>query len=145
MEDKWWHLPNLGPIVSDSLFGLRRPAQNLDELTEDAMLPATKAGVSPQLMYEIIQNSAARAGILEYKAPSIFRGAWDTNFSLKWMHKDITLMLESGRELVVPLPALAVVHELFGASISRGHADDDYSSAITLLEEWAGAQVRSPD
>ena len=103
---------------------------------------AAKAGVPPRLMYDIIQNSAARAGILEYKAPAIFRGAWATNFSLKWMYKDITLMLESGREMGVPLPALSVVHELFGANIARGHGDDDYASVITLLEEWSGVQVR---
>jgi 3-hydroxyisobutyrate dehydrogenase-like beta-hydroxyacid dehydrogenase len=111
----------------------------------EGLVLAAKAGVPPKLMYDIIQNSAARAGILEYKAPSIFRGAWDTNFSLKWMLKDISLMLESGHELGVPLPALAVVHELFGASMARGHGDDDYASVITLLEEWAGITVRASD
>ncbi len=103
---------------------------------------AAKAGVPPELMYDIIQNSAARAGIIEYKKTAVFHGKWDTNFSLKWMHKDMSLMLESGRDLGVPLPALAVVHELFGASIARGHGEEDYAAAITLLEEWAGAQVR---
>ncbi len=106
---------------------------------------ATKAGVPPRLMYDIIQNSAARAGILEYKAPSIFRGSWATNFSLKWMYKDITLMLESGREMGVPLPGLSVVHELFGANITRGHGEDDYASVITLLEDWAGVKVRAEE
>ncbi len=103
---------------------------------------AAKAGVSPEMMYDIIQNSAARAGIIDYKKNAVFSGAWDTNFSLKWMYKDIGLMLESGKELGVPLPALAVVHELFGAAIAKGHGDDDYASSITLLEEWAGIEVR---
>lgn len=107
---------------------------------------AAKAGVPPELMYDIIQNSAAKAGIIEYKKNAVFSGKWDTNFSLKWMYKDISLMLESGRELGVPLPALAVVHELFGASIARGFGDDDYAAAITLIEDWAGAKVRAkPD
>jgi hypothetical protein len=26
--------------------------------------------------------------------------------------------------------------------MARGHADDDYASAITLIQDWAGAQVR---
>jgi len=102
----------------------------------EGLVLAAKAGVPPRLMYDIIQNSAARAGILEYKAPSVFRGSWATNFSLKWMYKDITLMLETGRELGVPLPGLSVVHELFGANITRGHGEDDYASVITLLEDW---------
>ncbi len=54
----------------------------------------------------------------------------------------MSLMLESGREMNVPLPATSLVHELFGASIARGHADEDYCAAITLLEDWAGVEVR---
>jgi len=104
---------------------------------------AAKAGVPPQLLYDIIQNSAARAGIIEYKKGAVFSGNWETNFALKWMYKDMALMLETGRELGVPLPALAVVHELFGASVARGHGDDDYAAAITLIEDWAGVKVRS--
>jgi 3-hydroxyisobutyrate dehydrogenase-like beta-hydroxyacid dehydrogenase len=108
----------------------------------EGLVLAAKAGVPTKLMYEIIQNSAAKISILDYKAPAIYQGKWDTNFSLKWMHKDIGLMLESGKELGVPLPALAIVHQLFGASIARGHGEDDYASVITLLEEWAGVKVR---
>jgi len=108
----------------------------------EGLVLAAKAGVPTRLMFDIIQNSAAKISILDYKAPAIYQGKWDTNFSLKWMHKDIGLMLESGRELGVPLPGLAIVHELFGASIARGHGEDDYASVITLLEDWAGVKVR---
>ncbi|MND07389.1 hypothetical protein D3C83_293240 [compost metagenome] len=54
----------------------------------------------------------------------------------------MTLILESGTELNVPLPATALVRELFGASIARGHGEDDYCSAVTLLEEWAHVKVK---
>jgi 3-hydroxyisobutyrate dehydrogenase/2-hydroxy-3-oxopropionate reductase len=108
----------------------------------EGLVLAAKAGVPTRLMFDIIQNSAAKISILDYKGPAIYQGKWDTNFSLKWMHKDIGLMLESGRELGVPLPGLAIVHELFGASIARGHGEDDYASVITLLEDWAGVKVR---
>ena len=111
----------------------------------EAFVLATKGGVPPELMYDVIQNSAARAGIVEYKKKAVFQGDWSTNFALKWMYKDVGLMLESGRELGVPLPALAVVHELLGASIARGHGDDDYAAAITLIEDWAGVQVRTKE
>jgi 3-hydroxyisobutyrate dehydrogenase-like beta-hydroxyacid dehydrogenase len=57
------------------------------------------------------------------------------------MYKDIGLMLDSARELQVPLPATALVHELFGASIVLGHGEQDFASAITLLEQLAGVEV----
>src|SRR5579884_2118885 len=109
----------------------------------EGMVLATKAGVDPELMFQILDNSAAKAGLISAKAPFIFRRDFTTNFSLRWMHKDIGLMLETGRELNVPLPSTALVHELFGASIARGHADEDFCSAVTLLEDWAGVQVKA--
>ena len=108
----------------------------------EAMVLATKAGLDPELMLQILDNSAAKAGLISFKAPYVFARNFKTNFSLRWMHKDMGLMLESARELNVPLPATAVVRELFGASIARGHADEDFCSAITLLEEWAGVEVK---
>ncbi len=108
----------------------------------EGMVLATKAGVDPELMFQILDNSAAKAGLISFKAPAIFSRNFKTNFSLRWMHKDMGLMMESAQELNVPLPATAVVRELFGASIARGHADEDYCAAITLLEEWAGVEVR---
>lgn len=108
----------------------------------EGMVLATKAGVEPELMFDILDNSAAKAGLISFKTPFIFRRDFKTAFSLKWMHKDITLILESARELNVPLPTTAVVHEMFGASIAKGHADEDYCAAIKLLEDWAGVVVQ---
>ena len=48
-------------------------------------------------MLEILANSAAKSGLIEFKAPSYFDRDFATNFSVKWMHKDIGLMLESGK------------------------------------------------
>lgn len=109
----------------------------------EGMVLAAKAGVDPELMFQILDNSAAKAGLISFKAPFIFARNFKTNFSLRWMHKDMGLMLESAKELNVPLPTTAVVYELFQASIAKGHADEDYCAAITLLEEWAGVEVQA--
>ncbi len=108
----------------------------------EGIVLSTKAGVDPQQMLEILDASAAKAGLINFKAPYIFKRDFKAAFPLKWMYKDITLMLESGRELEVPLPSTAQVHELFGASIARGHGDDDLCSAVTLVEDWAGVVVK---
>ncbi|MBI3896483.1 MAG: NAD(P)-dependent oxidoreductase [Acidobacteria bacterium] len=106
---------------------------------------ARKAGLSPSLMLEILQASVARSPIIEAKMPIVLKRNFEPNFSLKWMHKDLGLMLESGRELNVPLPATALVHELFGASVAMGHGEEDFASAICLLETLAGVQVSDPE
>ncbi|MBI4460275.1 MAG: NAD(P)-dependent oxidoreductase [Acidobacteria bacterium] len=102
---------------------------------------ARKAGLSPSLVLEILRASVARSAMIEAKLPMVMNRSFEPNFHLKWMHKDLGLMLESGRELNVPLPATALVHELFGASVAMGHGEEDLAAAITLLETLAGVQV----
>ena len=109
----------------------------------EGIVLAKKAGVDPKQMLEILDTSAAKSWLVSFKAPQIFRRNFKAAFPLKWMHKDIGLMLESGQELKVPLPATSLVHELFGASIARGHGDEDFCAAVTLLEEWAGVKVKA--
>lgn len=109
----------------------------------EGMVLATKAGVKPELMFEILDKSAAKAGLISFKAPYIFKRDFEATFPLKWMHKDIGLMLDSGQELNVPLPSTSLVHQLFGASIARGQGDEDFCSAIKLVEHWAGVEVHT--
>ncbi len=109
----------------------------------EGIVLSTKAGVSPDLMFEILDNSAAKSGLIAFKAPYVFKRDFNAAFPLKWMRKDIGLMLESGRELNVPLPATGLVHELFSAGIAKGHGDEDIIAAIKLFEELAGVTVES--
>ena len=77
---------------------------NILQAFNEGMVLAKRAGVEPELMLDILDNSAAKSGLIAYKAPFVFRRDFTTNFSVKWMHKDIGLMLDSASELSVPLP-----------------------------------------
>jgi 3-hydroxyisobutyrate dehydrogenase/2-hydroxy-3-oxopropionate reductase len=109
----------------------------------EGMVLATKGGVDPKLMLEILDNSAAKCGLISYKAPFVFERDFTTNFSVKWMHKDIGLMLESGQELNVPLLLTGLTRQLFQAAIAAGHGEEDFCSAIKVLEGFAGVEVVS--
>jgi 3-hydroxyisobutyrate dehydrogenase/2-hydroxy-3-oxopropionate reductase len=115
---------------------------NILQAFNEGMVLSTKAGVPPVLMLEILSNSAAKCGLIEYKAPFVFRRDFTTNFSVKWMHKDIGLMLDSGEELSVPLPLTALTRQMFQAAISKGHGEEDICSTINVLEEYAKIQVQ---
>jgi 3-hydroxyisobutyrate dehydrogenase/2-hydroxy-3-oxopropionate reductase len=109
----------------------------------EGMVLATKAGVDPKLMLDILDNSAAKSGLIAYKAPFVFRRDFAPNFSTKWMHKDVGLVLESGKNLNVPLVLTSVTQQLFQAAVSEGLADEDFCSTIKVLEQIAGVEVRS--
>jgi 3-hydroxyisobutyrate dehydrogenase/2-hydroxy-3-oxopropionate reductase len=109
----------------------------------EGMVLATKGGVDPKLMLDILDNSAAKSGLIAYKAPFVFRRDFTANFATKWMHKDIGLMLDSGKELGVPLLLTSLTHQLFQTAIAEGHGDEDMCSTINVLEEIVGVQVKS--
>ena len=107
----------------------------------EGMVLATKGGMDPKLMLEILDNSAAKSGLISYKAPFVLSRNFTTNFSVKWMHKDIGLMLESGKDLGVPLPLTGLTRQLFQMAIAEGHGDEDICSTIKVLEDMTGVKV----
>ncbi|MBK5294963.1 MAG: NAD(P)-dependent oxidoreductase [Acidobacteriia bacterium] len=115
---------------------------NLLQAFNEGLVLSTKAGVDPDLMLEILNNSAAKSGLIAFKAPYVFRRDFVTNFSVKWMHKDIGLMLESAAEQKVPLPLTALTRQMFQAAIAMGHGDEDICSTIKVLEGIAGVEVK---
>jgi 3-hydroxyisobutyrate dehydrogenase/2-hydroxy-3-oxopropionate reductase len=115
---------------------------NLLQAFNEGMVLSTKAGVDPQLMLEILNNSAARSGLISFKAPYVLDRNFETNFSVKWMHKDIGLMIESAKDLDVPLPLTALTQQMFRAALATGLAEEDICSTIKVLEAWAGTEVK---
>jgi 3-hydroxyisobutyrate dehydrogenase/2-hydroxy-3-oxopropionate reductase len=115
---------------------------NLMQAFNEGMVLASKAGVDPKLMLTILENSAARSGLVSFKAPYVFRRDFSTNFSVRWMHKDIGLMLDSASEMSVPLPLTAMTQQMFRAAIAEGYGDDDICSTIKVLERIAGVEVK---
>jgi 3-hydroxyisobutyrate dehydrogenase-like beta-hydroxyacid dehydrogenase len=107
----------------------------------EGMVLATKAGVDPALMVEILSNSAAKSGLVSFKAPYILKRDFTTNFSTKWMAKDVGMALDSARQMNIPLPLTGVTQQMFQAAIAEGYGDDDMCSTIRVLEDWAGVKV----
>jgi 3-hydroxyisobutyrate dehydrogenase-like beta-hydroxyacid dehydrogenase len=114
---------------------------NILQAFNEGLVLSTKAGVPPELMLDILANSAAKSGLIEYKAPFVLRRDFSTNFSTKWMHKDIGLMLESAAELNVPVPLTSLTRQLFQAAISSGLGESDMCSTIQILENFAQIKV----
>ena len=103
---------------------------------------ASKLGVPAEKLLELVQASMVRSGVVDYKAPFVLKRDFSPNFPLRLMHKDIHLMLEAAREARVKLPALETVEEIYEVAEEEGHRDLDYAVTLTLLEKWAGVEVK---
>jgi 3-hydroxyisobutyrate dehydrogenase/2-hydroxy-3-oxopropionate reductase len=116
---------------------------NIMQAFNEGMVLSTKGGIHPELMLEILNNSAAKSGLIAFKAPYVFKRDFTTNFSTKWMHKDVGLALESAKDLNVPLPLTGITEQMFQAAIAEGYGELDMCSTIRVVERWAGVEVRS--
>jgi 3-hydroxyisobutyrate dehydrogenase/2-hydroxy-3-oxopropionate reductase len=115
---------------------------NLMQAFAEGLVLATKNGISPELMLDILDNSAAKSALISAKAPFILKRDFRTNFSTKWMHKDVGLALESAKGMDLPLPLTAITEQMLRAAIAKGYGEDDFCSTIRVLEDLAGIEVK---
>ena len=116
---------------------------NIMQAFNEGIVLSTKAGIDPNLMLDILNNSAAKSGLIAYKAPFVFKRDFTTNFSTKWMHKDVSLALESADELNLPLPLTGITETMFRAAIAEGYGELDMCSTIKVVERWASVEVQT--
>jgi 3-hydroxyisobutyrate dehydrogenase-like beta-hydroxyacid dehydrogenase len=108
----------------------------------EALTLATKLGVDSKQLVSLIEATMVKSGVVEYKAPFVLQRDFTPNFPLRLMHKDIRLALEAAKDARVKLPALETVEEVYEMASEEGHSDEDYAATLTLLEKWAGVQVK---
>jgi 3-hydroxyisobutyrate dehydrogenase-like beta-hydroxyacid dehydrogenase len=108
----------------------------------EALTLATKLGVDAQQLLKLIDSTMVKSGVVDYKGPFILQRDFTPNFPLRLMHKDIHLALEAAKEARVKLPALETIDEVYEMATEDGNRDLDYAATLTLLEKWAGIQVK---
>lgn len=115
---------------------------NLLQAFNEGFMLSTKAGVDPETMLQILNNSAARSGLISAKGPSVLRGDFTPTFSVRWLEKDLGLGMELSAALGVPLPVTAASQQMLRVAIAMGYGDEDICGSIRVLEGIAGCQVR---
>jgi len=108
----------------------------------EALTLGTKLGVDAGTLIPLINASMVRSGVVDYKAPFILNRDFSANFPLRLMHKDIRLALDAAKEARVKLPGLETVEEVYEMATEDGHENLDYAATLTLLEKWAGIEVK---
>jgi 3-hydroxyisobutyrate dehydrogenase-like beta-hydroxyacid dehydrogenase len=108
----------------------------------EALTLATKLGVPAETLLPLVQASMVRSGVVDYKAPFVMKRDFSPNFPLRLMHKDLRLALEAAKEVRVKLPGLETVEEVYEMATEDGHENLDYAATLTLLEKWAGVEVK---
>src|SRR5262245_52563533 len=133
----------LGPLGSGGFTKLANQiivAVNLTALGE-ALTLAKKAGLDRELTLTALAGGLAGSRCLDQKKPNYLADTYNPGFKIDLHYKDLGLIMDAARSLGVPLPATAVVQELFSALRVKGRGGLDHSGVITLLEDLAGTSA----
>src|SRR2546425_139795 len=133
-------ITHLGPLGFGGFTKLANQiivAVNLTALAE-ALTLAKKAGLDRELTLKALAGGLAGSRCLEQKSPNYLADTYNPGFKIDLHFKDLGLIMEAAHALGVPVPATAVVQELFNALRVKGRGGLDHSGVITLLEDLAG-------
>jgi 2-hydroxymethylglutarate dehydrogenase len=111
-------------------------------ITAEGMVLGVKAGLDPQMLWDIITTSTGNNWALQQYSNSVFQGNFAPMYSLNLALKDIGLAVDMGKEYGVPLASGAIVEQKLIDARAAGLGDKSVDSFITRLEDVSGVQVR---
>lgn len=109
----------------------------------EAFVLGAKAGVDPAIILKVLSGGYAQTRVMDVRGPKLIKGEFEPGFKSKFHFKDLNIIMETARELNVPLPATAVAHTLFNAMIASGRGDLDHSAVINIIEDLARVEART--
>lgn len=104
----------------------------------EGVLLAEKSGIPRKTAVEVLTNSVVASPMVQYRGPFVLGLPDEAWFDMNMMQKDMTLALEMGRQLSVPLPTTAVTNEILTAARGAGLAEKDFAAMFHLLARLSG-------
>ena len=104
----------------------------------EGVLLAEKAGIARKTAVEVLTHSVIASPMVLYRGPMVLGLPDEAWFDMKMMQKDMSLALEMGRRLAVPLPTTAVTNEFLTAARGAGLEKKDFAAVFHLLAQLSG-------
>lgn len=106
----------------------------------EALTLAKKSGVDPAKVRSALLGGFAQSRVLDVHGQRMIDGTFQPGFKLNLHRKDMNIVLQTGKELNLPLLGAAQVTELMNSLLAQGKGELDNSALITLYELLAGLQ-----
>jgi 3-hydroxyisobutyrate dehydrogenase-like beta-hydroxyacid dehydrogenase len=111
--------------------------QSLAEIT----VLAEKAGLRRAAFLEFLNSSVMGSVFTRYKTPAFVNLDYHPTFTPLLLRKDFDLGLKAARELDVPMPVSALVHEIVQSMIGHGWTDRDFAMMLELQARASGLEL----
>ena len=98
---------------------------------------AEKGGTDRAAFLEFLNGTVVSSDWVRKRTQDLVKKDWTPTFTTELLRKDFDLGLGSARELEVPMPIAAMVHQLIQSSIGAGHRSDDFLSLYVQQADGA--------
>jgi 3-hydroxyisobutyrate dehydrogenase len=109
----------------------------------EALVLSAKAGVSTKTMLDAISGGAASSWQMVNLGPKMIEGDFRPGFKVWHQQKDLRLALEVGRQHDLPMPATALVAQLFASIATDGHKEAGTQALVKALEKLGSVSVEA--
>jgi 2-hydroxy-3-oxopropionate reductase len=111
----------------------------------EALTLAKKSGVDPGKVRDALLGGFAQSKVLEVHGAKMLDRNFAPGFKLDLFRKDINLVLQTARELGLPLMGVNAIAPLMDALIAQGKGDLDFIAVLTLYEALGNMATESRD
>lgn len=104
----------------------------------ESLLYASKAGLDPQAVIDIVSQGAAGSWTIRNMGPRILKGDFNPGFYVEHFIKDMGIALKEAAAMHLSLPGLGLVHQLYLAVQAQGHGRMGTQSLMLALKNLNG-------
>jgi 3-hydroxyisobutyrate dehydrogenase-like beta-hydroxyacid dehydrogenase len=104
----------------------------------EAMVLGMKAGLRPQLIFDLIQSGAGNSRIFELRAPMMVKGNYkDPTMKISVWDKDMQVIGDYARKIRVPTPLFNATKPIYVKAEKSGFGAQDTAAVCAVLEKQA--------
>lgn len=107
----------------------------------EGVLLAQKSGIPREVAVDVLTHSVIASPMVQYRGPMVLNPPDEAWFSVLMMQKDLTLALEMGQELGVPLPTTSIANQYLTAARGMGLSEEDFAMIFKVLAHESGVTV----
>jgi 3-hydroxyisobutyrate dehydrogenase-like beta-hydroxyacid dehydrogenase len=107
----------------------------------EAMVLGMKAGLPPQLIFDLIKIGAGNSRVFELRAPMMVKDRYDhPTMKIGVWQKDMDVIGGYARDIGVPTPMFDASAAIYQKARKAGHDEHDTAAVCAVLEKMAGVK-----
>jgi 3-hydroxyisobutyrate dehydrogenase-like beta-hydroxyacid dehydrogenase len=104
----------------------------------EAMVLGMKAGLPPQLIFDLIQSGAGNSRVFELRAPMMVKGNYkDVTMKIDVWDKDMSVIGGYAKKIRVPTPLFDATKPVYAKAQKSGFGAQDTAAVCAVLEKMA--------